>query len=76
MNDADGHGADLSVRVMALEERLTYQQRLIEELNDVILEQGRRLDLALRELARQTAAVERLSAVAEGDLPHEKPPHY
>jgi SlyX protein len=72
-----GHeAADAASRIQALEERLTFQQRLLEELNAVVLQQGRRIDQAAREAARLAAAVDRLSAAVEGDLPHEKPPHY
>jgi SlyX protein len=64
-------------RFVALEERLSYQQQLIDELNGVVLEQGRRLDHLSRELAAQRAALERLAELGRGeDLPHEKPPHY
>jgi SlyX protein len=64
-------------RLVALEERLSYQQQLIDELNGVVLEQTRRLDHLSRDLAAQRAALERLAELARGDdLPHEKPPHY
>lgn len=67
---------DSTDRITALEERLTFQQKLLDELNTVVLEQGRQLDRLTRDLARQTDELTRLSALAEGDLPHEKPPHY
>jgi len=63
-------------RITDLEERLTHQEHLIDQLNDVVLEQARQLERLSRELANYVSAVERLSAAAEGDLPHEKPPHY
>ncbi|MCC6491454.1 MAG: SlyX family protein [Pirellulales bacterium] len=67
--------SDISARLTALEERLSFQQRVVDQLHEVLLEQGRRIEALQREAARQRAAVQRLSA-AEGDLPHEKPPHY
>ena len=63
-------------RITDLEERLTHQEHLIDQLNDVVLGQARQLERLSRELANYVSAVERLSAAAEGDLPHEKPPHY
>jgi SlyX protein len=73
----DRHGHADHERLVELEERLTYQQRLIDELNGVVLEQGRRLDHFSRELAAYRAAVDRLAQMPGGeDLPHDKPPHY
>lgn len=76
MNNASGtlEPADRD-RLTALEERLTFQQRLIDELNQAILAQGVDISRLQRELAQSRAAIEQLAA-GEGDLPHEKPPHY
>ena len=64
-------------RLTDLEERLTYQQHLIDQLNDVVLGQARQLERLGRELANYVTAVERLAQNSQGDdLPHEKPPHY
>lgn len=64
-------------RLLAMEERLTFQQRVIDELNEVVLNHDRRLEQLSRELARYAASLERLAAASPGDdLPHEKPPHY
>jgi SlyX protein len=63
-------------RLRALEERLTFQQRAIEDLNEVVLRHERRIEELMRELARYAAALERLSQQTAGELPHEKPPHY
>jgi SlyX protein len=65
-----------SQRITDLEERLTYQQHLIDQLNDVVLSQSRQLERLSRELAGYVTAVERLAQGVQGDLPHEKPPHY
>lgn len=62
-------------RLTALEERLTFQQRLVEELSQAIVAQGVDISRLQRELEQNRAAIERLAA-SEGDLPHEKPPHY
>ncbi|WP_428307369.1 SlyX family protein [Lacipirellula sp.] len=64
-------------RLTGLEERLTYQQHLIDQLNEVVLSQGRQLEQLRREVERYTTAVQRMSQNSQGeDLPHEKPPHY
>lgn len=62
--------------LIALEEQLTFQQRQLDALNEVVLQQQSELDRQRREL-------EKLAKVAQGlldrtgeDLPHEKPPHY
>ncbi|BBO36581.1 SlyX family protein [Lacipirellula parvula] len=64
-------------RLTGLEERLTYQQHLIDQLNEVVLSQGRQLERLSREVANYTTAVQRMAQNPPGeDLPHEKPPHY
>lgn len=64
-------------RLVALEERLMFQQRLIDELNAVALDHRRELDTLSRDLAQCRTAVERVQQAGGGeDLPHEKPPHY
>jgi SlyX protein len=65
----------LEQRIQALEERLAYQQRLLEELNEVVLEQRGELDRLSRQAVASRATIEQLLAQGE-DLPHEKPPHY
>jgi uncharacterized coiled-coil protein SlyX len=68
---------DAQRRIVALEERLMFQQRLLEELSGVALDHRRELDKLASELAQCRAALQRLSDAREaGDLPHEKPPHY
>jgi len=69
--------SDARQRLLAMEERLTFQQRTIDELNGVVLSHDRRLEQLSRELARIAGSVERLAEASPGeDLPHEKPPHY
>jgi SlyX protein len=68
---------DYEQRLVALEERLTFQQRLIEELNGVVLDQRREFDRLARELAQCRQTLEQFRDAALGEnLPHEKPPHY
>jgi SlyX protein len=63
-------------RLLAVEERIAFLQRTIDELNEVILQHDQRLESVKRELGRLGASVERMADAAGGDLPHEKPPHY
>jgi SlyX protein len=66
---------ELSARIDALEERLTYQDETIEQLNATITTQWKQIDALTRQLA---ALSERLQQ-AEANAPtpaHERPPHY
>ncbi len=70
-------GPEAHQRLLAMEERLTFQQRTIEELNGVVLSHDRRLEQLSRELGRIAGAMGRLADALPGEeLPHEKPPHY
>ncbi len=61
-------------RLIDLESRLTYQQRFIDELSDVVARQQRDLDLVLERLRTLQASGAASGALA---LPHdERPPHY
>lgn len=63
-------------RFIALEEKLAFQQRLLEEINAVVVDQQAELDRIRRELT-QISEASRLLIERTGDnLPHEKPPHY
>lgn len=65
---------DAESRITELEERYTYQQRLLAELNDVAIAQQRALDALSARLRRLE---ERLSeGASEPHEPFEKPPHY
>lgn len=70
-------GPEAHQRLLAMEERLTFQQRVIDELNGVVLSHDRRLEQLSRELMRVAGSLERLADASPGEnLPHEKPPHY
>lgn len=60
----------------ALEEQLAFQQRQLDQLNVVILEQQTELERLRRELAGLTEALRGVMESSGADLPHEKPPHY
>lgn len=64
-------------RLLAIEERLTFQQRLIEQLNEVVLSQSKQIERLGCELANYATAIERISQGSfEEAAPDEKPPHY
>jgi SlyX protein len=68
---------EVDARLRPLEERLAFQERVIDELNAAILRQQQQLDQLNRQLAAITRGLEQLAEQAQGgDLPHEKPPHY
>ena len=56
---------ELSARIDALEERLTYQDETIEQLNATITAQWKQIDA----LTRQLAGVERTPAGSRGQRP-------
>lgn len=61
-------------RVTELEIKLTYQERLVETLNQALIEQQAEIDVLKRQLAQLH---ERLGSVALPDPPDgEPPPHY
>jgi SlyX protein len=62
----------LANRIVDLEIRYTHQERLIEELNQVVIAQSKVLTRLQEELeALRTRVLSREDAV-----PHERPPHY
>jgi SlyX protein len=67
---------DSDQRLIALEEKLSYQQRQLEELNQVIVEQQREINLLRREVNALSNTVKGLMENGGENLPHEKPPHY
>ncbi|MCH2595327.1 MAG: SlyX family protein [Pirellulales bacterium] len=67
----------LAAQVTELEEKLSFQQRTLEELNEVVLAQQTEIERLGRELSNYRKLTEELLERNPGeDLPHEKPPHY
>lgn len=68
---------DMQQRLIALETRLTYHERMADELSDVIAEQQKTIDLLTAQLRRLT---ERMRDMAAGWSPSPQddkpPPHY
>ena len=62
------------VRLLKLEEKVAYQDKLILELNEVVVALNRRVG----ELAGRLEAIERTlrSELGTRDMPNEPPPHY
>ena len=63
-----------SADVIRLETKIAYQDKLLLDLNDVIVE----LNRSVTDLTRRLATVERLLSAELGrrEMPNEKPPHY
>jgi uncharacterized coiled-coil protein SlyX len=73
MNPSESENA----RLVGLEERLTFQQRQIDELQAVVLEHRRQLDSLARAWSQCREGLESLRQSGAGEnVPHEKPPHY
>jgi len=70
MSDAD----DVNARIDALETRATYQDQVIEDLNQAIIEQWKQIDALKRQLAE---LLDRVQDVEDGSAaPERPPPHY
>jgi SlyX protein len=63
----------MDARIIELEIRYTHQQRLLEELSDVVAEQARALEGLTKELA---ALRQRVAALGEDEPNNDPPPHY
>ncbi len=67
----------LQENVNRLQESVAFQQRTIDDLNQVILEMRAQLDRVSQQVQRQNSRIEWLSTQADSGLdPDEKPPHY
>ncbi len=76
-NATPSNTPDPEQRILALEERLSFQQRAIDELGAVALDHRRELDRLTRDLAQCRGALDDFRQAGAGEnLPHEKPPHY
>jgi len=67
---------ELTSRVEKLEIDLAHAQRVIDDLNAIVVDQGRTIDKMSRHLVAMT---DQLEEIAENALPapgNEKPPHY
>jgi SlyX protein len=70
MSDADG----VNARIDALEMRVAYQDQVIEDLNQAIIDQWKQIDGLKRQLAE---LLDRVQDVEDGPAaPERPPPHY
>jgi uncharacterized coiled-coil protein SlyX len=74
MRSAPPSPAAIEERFVLLETKIAYYESTNQDLNDVVIAQGRELD----SLRKRLDALERqLRSLDEGEsLPHERPPHY
>lgn len=71
--------ANLQQRVTELEISLAHQQRLCEQLNEVVTEQTRKLmhlERLIPRLEEQLRELQNWRKSAQEPLPDERPPHY
>lgn len=66
----------LKQHLVGLEEKLTFQQRLIDEMSEVALSQQKQIDELEREIRLHRKSIQELMESQQSDLPHDKPPHY
>lgn len=66
----------LSLRVDALEMRLTEQDVVIDDLNATITAQWRQIDALTRQIAKLVEAVEEAGQRTGTNTPEPPPPHY
>jgi SlyX protein len=64
-------------RIIELETKLAYQEHTIQQLNDIVAEQQRKLDRVESSLKSLVARFRDMSEGVSNINPlHEKPPHY
>jgi len=66
----------LTEKIDALETRVAYQDQTIEALNGTIVEQWKRIDELVRQLALLDDRLRETEVRQPGVSPAEKPPHY
>lgn len=72
----DSSEHDPAAGVLRLEEKVMFQQRALDELNEVVLRQQGELAQLRREVESLRGLAEQALEQTGEDLPHEKPPHY
>ena len=76
MTHANSPQPDDRKAIIALQEQLSFQQRQLDDLNAIVIEQRSRIDQLRGELAGLTTVVKSLMEHTGDNLPYEKPPHY
>lgn len=75
----DSHTANLTRRLLQLEETVCHDQRLFEELNQIVIAlrlEIERLQLRFSAVERNWGMLDQRVRSHEENLPDEKPPHY
>ncbi|WP_445504985.1 SlyX family protein [Microvirga sp. G4-2] len=73
MSDADG----INARLEALEVRVAYQDQVIEDLNQTVIDQWKKIDALKRQLAELLDRVREVEDSPAGPrAPEPPPPHY
>lgn len=72
MSDAE----DLSARIDALEVRVAYQDQVIEDLNQTVIDQWKKIESLRRQLAELLDRVQEVEDNAGSSTPEPPPPHY
>jgi SlyX protein len=73
MSDPDA----VNARIEALEVRVAYQDKVIEDLNQAVIDQWKKIDALRRQLAEVLDRVEVVEDSAAGPrAPEPPPPHY
>lgn len=67
-------GSSDDTRLLKLEEKVAYQDKLVAELNEVVVSLHKKSDQLKARLDVLEAAIK--SELGLRDVPHEKPPHY
>ena len=64
-------------RIAKLEEVLTHQQLLVEQLNEIVIELRTNVERLQSRIERQQLQIKHLESRSRDDeIPDEKPPHY
>lgn len=74
MTKTPGERAASDARLLKLEEKVAYQDKLIADLNDVVVSLHRLTDALGARLRNVESSLR--SEVGARDVPNEKPPHY
>lgn len=67
---------DLVARIEDLQARSAHQERILEELNDVVAAQWKQIDVLTRKLEQMKEQLEEAVEPRPGNTPEPPPPHY
>ncbi len=63
-------------RLMELEMKLSYQESLVADLNETVINQQKEIDTLKASLSLLTKRIQELRELSGENLPHTRPPHY